>query len=65
MTMAHPEFRELVAPHLSALFRSAYRLTGNRQDAEDVVQEVGVRARTHLASLRTLARPKSWLLKIA
>ena len=65
MTMAHPEFRELVAPHLAALFRSAYRLTGNRQDAEDVVQEVCLRAYTHLASLSTLERPKSWLLKIA
>ena len=65
MTTAHPEFRELVAPHLAALFRSAYRLTGNRADAEDVVQEVCVRAYTHLATLRTLEQPKSWLLKIA
>jgi RNA polymerase sigma-70 factor (ECF subfamily) len=65
MTMAHPEFRELVAPHLKALFRSAYRLTGNRQDAEDVVQEVCVRAYTHLAAMRALEQPKSWLLKIA
>ena len=65
MTTAHPEFGELVAPHLAALFRSAYRLTGNRVDAEDVVQEVCVRAYTHLATLRTLQQPKSWLLKIA
>ena len=63
--MAHPEFGELVAPHLTALFRSAYRLTGNRSDAEDVVQEVCVRAYTHLATLRTLEQPKTWLLKIA
>ena len=48
-----------------ALFRSAYRLTGNRSDAEDVVQEVCMRAYTHLAALRTLEQPKSWLLKIA
>jgi len=65
MTTAPPEFRELVAPHIPALFRSAYRLTGNRQDAEDVVQEVCMRAYTHLASLSTLDQPKSWLLKIA
>lgn len=65
MTTAHPEFRALVAPHLPALFRSAYRLTGNRPDAEDVVQEVCVRAYTHLATLRTLEQPKTWLLKIA
>jgi RNA polymerase sigma factor (sigma-70 family) len=65
MTTAHPEFRALVAPHLAALFRSAYRLTGNRSDAEDIVQEVCVRAYTHLASLSRLEQPKSWLLKIA
>jgi RNA polymerase sigma-70 factor (ECF subfamily) len=65
MTTAKPEFRDLVAPHLPALFRSAYRLTGNRQDAEDVVQEVCMRAYTHLAALRALEQPKSWLLKIA
>lgn len=61
----HPEFRDLLAPHLASLFRSAYRLTGNRPDAEDVVQEVCVRAYTHLATLRSLDQPKSWLFKIA
>lgn len=65
MTTAQPGFRELVAPHIPALFRSAYRLTGNRQDAEDVVQEVCVRAYTHLAALRELEKPKSWLMRIA
>jgi RNA polymerase sigma-70 factor (ECF subfamily) len=65
MTTAHPEFRDLVAPHLKALFRSAYRLTGNRPDAEDVVQEVCVRAYAHLSTLRALEQPKSWLFKIA
>jgi RNA polymerase sigma-70 factor (ECF subfamily) len=65
MTTAHPEFRELVGPHLAALFRSAYRLTGNRADAEDVVQEVCVRAYTNLGTLRALEQPKSWLFKIA
>jgi RNA polymerase sigma-70 factor (ECF subfamily) len=65
MTTAHPEFCDLVAPHLKALFRSAYRLTGNRADAEDLVQEVCVRAYANLATLRALEQPKSWLFKIA
>lgn len=65
MATSHPEFRDLVSPHLQALFRSAYRLTGNRADAEDVVQEVCVRAYAHLSTLRALDQPKSWLLKIA
>jgi RNA polymerase sigma-70 factor (ECF subfamily) len=65
MTTAHPDFRDLVAPHLAALFRSAYRLTGNRADAEDVVQEVCVRAYAHLPTLRALEQPRGWLFKIA
>ncbi len=65
MTTAHPEFEALVAPHLAALFGSAYRLTGNRADAEDVVQEVCVRAFAHLEAMRALEQPKTWLLKIA
>jgi RNA polymerase sigma-70 factor (ECF subfamily) len=65
MTTAHPDFRDLVAPHLPALFRSAYRLTGNRADAEDVVQDVCVRAYANLHTLRALTQPKSWLFKIA
>jgi RNA polymerase sigma factor (sigma-70 family) len=60
----HAEFARLIAPHLDALFRAAYRLTGNRADAEDLVQDVCVRAYANLRSLEELERPKSWLMKI-
>ena len=32
-------FRLLVERHSRGIFRVAYRMTGNEQDAEDVVQE--------------------------
>jgi len=38
------EFRALLDAHLNRLVRYAFRLLGNIQDAEDVVQEVLVRA---------------------
>ena len=60
----HDELAALIAPHLAALFRAAYRLTGNRPDAEDLVQDVCVRAHAHVASLRSAAQPKAWLLKV-
>ncbi len=60
----HAEFARLIAPHLDALFRAAYRLTGNRADAEDLVQDVCVRAYANVRSLEALERPKSWLMKI-
>src|SRR5262245_9606751 len=60
----HAEFARLIAPHLDALFRAAYRLTGNRADAEDLVQDVCVRAYSHLGTLEKLEQPKAWLMKI-
>lgn len=60
----HAEFARLIAPHLDALFRAAYRLTGNRADAEDLVQDICVRAYANLETLEELERPKAWLMKI-
>jgi RNA polymerase sigma-70 factor (ECF subfamily) len=65
MATAHPDFATLIAPHLAALFRSAYRLTGNRPDAEDLVQEVCIRAYARLDTLQSFDQPKSWLFKVA
>lgn len=41
---AVPSWDELVREHGDRIFRLAYRLTGNRQDAEDLSQEAFVRA---------------------
>ena len=60
----HAEFARLIAPHLDALFRAAYRLTGNRPDAEDLVQDVCLRAYASMRSLEELEQPKGWLMKI-
>ena len=60
----HADFARLIAPHAEALFRAAYRLTGHRADAEDLVQDVCVRAFANLRTLEALERPKAWLLKI-
>src|SRR5438045_7705830 len=60
----HADFARLIAPHADALFRAAYRLTGNRADAEDLVQDVCVRAYANLVTLAKLERPKAWLMKI-
>lgn len=39
MALTQTEFNRLVAEHGDALYRLAYRLVGDVQDAEDVVQE--------------------------
>ena len=41
--MKSSEFKLLVMPYSSRLYRMAFRLMGNREEAEDVVQEVYVK----------------------
>lgn len=57
-------FSTLIEPHLDALFRAAYRLTRNRPDAEDLVQDACVRAYERLAGLQESRPIKSWLLRV-
>jgi RNA polymerase sigma-70 factor (ECF subfamily) len=60
----HDELAALIAPHLGALFRAAYRLAGNRADAEDLVQEVCIRAFGHIAELKSATHRRAWLCKV-
>jgi RNA polymerase sigma-70 factor (ECF subfamily) len=45
-----PTWDEIVRDHSARVFRLAYRLTGNRHDAEDLTQEVFVRVFRSLSS---------------
>lgn len=60
---ARQRFGELVLPHLDDAFGLARWLTGQRADAEDVVQEACLRA---LAALETanVEQPRAWMLGI-
>ena len=58
-------FRTLVERHSRAVFRVAYRMTGNEHDAEDVVQEAFLRAYHNLGRFEERARFASWLHRIA
>jgi RNA polymerase sigma-70 factor (ECF subfamily) len=56
-------FRSLVQPHFAALYHAALRLTRRRADAEDLVQEVCLRACTRLEDLAAVANPRAWLMR--
>lgn len=58
-------FRALVERHSRAVFRLAYRLTGNDHDAEDVVQETFLKAFGRLEQFEDRANFGSWLYRIA
>ncbi len=58
-------FRTLVERHSRALFRLAYRMTGNEQDAEDVVQVAFLRAWRDLRNYESRSSFGTWLHRIA
>ncbi len=57
-------FRVLVDRHSRALFRLAYRMTGNQQDAEDLVQETFLRAYKQLERFNGRSAFATWLHRI-
>jgi RNA polymerase sigma-70 factor (ECF subfamily) len=58
-------YRVLVERHGRALFRLAFRMTGNQQDAEDVVQESFLRAYRQISKFDERASFGTWLYRIA
>ena len=50
MAWTPPTWEEIVSEHSTRVFRLAYRLTGNRHDAEDLTQDVFVRVFKSLSS---------------
>jgi len=58
-------YRVLVDRHSRSLFRLAFRMTGNEQDAEDVVQESFLRAYRQLDRFDERASFGTWIYRIA
>ncbi len=57
--------RILIEKYSSAVYRIAYSYTGNKHDAEDIMQEVFLR---YLGKLRSFSSPeheKAWFLRVA
>ena len=57
-------FNEMATQHLDALYRTALRLSGRPQDAEDLVQETYLRAWRSLHTYKPGTNPKAWLFRI-
>jgi RNA polymerase sigma-70 factor, ECF subfamily len=58
-------FRRLVVSHSQDVFRLAHRLTGSRENADDVVQEAFLRAYRSLHRFDAKSRFGTWLHRIA
>jgi RNA polymerase sigma-70 factor (ECF subfamily) len=57
-------FGRLVARHSATVFRLAYRMLGNEEDAEDAVQEAFLKACRALPEFEARSRFSSWLHRI-
>jgi RNA polymerase sigma-70 factor (ECF subfamily) len=58
-------FRSLVERHSRYVFNVAYRITGNVEDAEDIVQTTFLRAFRQLSRFEARADFRTWIHRIA
>jgi RNA polymerase sigma factor (sigma-70 family) len=61
----HPAFVELWTRYSNTAFKIVYRVTGNRDDAEDAIQDAWMRAYVHLKTFDGRAKFSTWLTRIA
>lgn len=57
-------FKEFLLPHAQTIFRSAYRLSGNQQDAEDLTQETFYYGLKYFSQVKDRSKCKYWLFSI-
>ena len=57
-------FAALIARHYDRIFRTAFRLTGRRAEAEDLAQEICAALPARLAGFRAEARFTTWLYRV-
>lgn len=58
-------YASLVQQHSQAVFRVAFRITGNEHDAEEVVQETFFRAYQSLPNFESRSNFGTWIYRIA
>ena len=64
VTETNKAFEEEALQHLDALYRTALRMSRNREDAEDLVQETYLRAFRFINRFEPGTNLKAWLFKI-
>lgn len=61
---SHQRFEKLLQPHLKQLYRLAYRFTGQRDDAEDLVQDLLLKLYPRMDEIQSLEKPGPWLARV-
>ena len=63
--VARPDYEHLLLEHTDKVFHVVLCMVGNREDAEDVMQDVFLKAYKHLDDFRGAADVGTWLYSIA
>jgi RNA polymerase sigma-70 factor (ECF subfamily) len=61
----HGAFTQLIEPHMGKVYHGAFRITRNREDAEDACQQALLKAYSHMDQFQGDARFSTWLTRIA
>ena len=56
-------FEGLISPYMESLYRLAYRFSGNRNDAEDLVQELLVKLYPKTGEMEQIEQLRPWLAR--
>ena len=62
--MPEPTFEGLCEQHYERLARTAYLITGDRQEALDVTQETLARAYERWGTVSAMSNPEGWLYRV-
>ncbi len=57
-------FEDMVAPHIEQLYRLAFRFTGVREEAEDLVQDLLIRLYPRREELAAVDNLRPWLARV-
>ena len=63
-TSTHREYNELIRPHLRSLENTAYRLTRNQVEAEDLLQETYYKSYRAFGQYQRNTNFRAWIFKI-
>ena len=59
-----PSFTALIRPHLDRMYRLAYRFTGHREDAQDLVQDVLLKLHAQRDRLAEVEAVSTWIGRV-
>jgi RNA polymerase sigma-70 factor (ECF subfamily) len=59
-----PDFESLLRPQFAYLYRISYRFTGNKTDAEDLVQELLIKLYSRRKELGQVSNLRPWLVRV-